>query len=295
MVELRERDRVAVHLNVADTVDAILRGQLFNTQIRFRNEKGEIEYHEESSEGENETVDRPSNVDFGMSNIFGAQTGTYGPARRGGGEHRPGPRPVRSAPRTEPVLMHIPGANTTPRNGSAKTDTIPVGHAKPLRIFAHGINRNRLEQAIKEMSLPADIVREVNDADLVMTLKNYYRQKPLSLRQAESGGVPIHIIKNNTVSNMKSHLGEIFGLSVPVEEFSTEQGEGFNNSFDPVKQAMLDTEEAISKVIEQGAPVDLPPQNAFIRRLQHQMAERYNLLSTSKGREPFRRVRIYPQ
>ena len=36
------------------------------------------------------------------------------------------------------------------------------------------------------------------------------------------------------------------------------------------------------------------PQNAYIRRLQHQMAERANLVSRSRGREPYRRVRLYP-
>jgi len=40
--------------------------------------------------------------------------------------------------------------------------------------------------------------------------------------------------------------------------------------------------------------VELAPQNAYIRRLQHQMAERFNLGSRSTGKEPRRRVRIYP-
>ena len=40
--------------------------------------------------------------------------------------------------------------------------------------------------------------------------------------------------------------------------------------------------------------VDLTPQNAYIRRLQHMLAQRYNLLSRSLGKEPYRRVRITP-
>ena len=42
-------------------------------------------------------------------------------------------------------------------------------------------------------------------------------------------------------------------------------------------------------------PVDLTPQSAPIRKLQHQLAERYNLGSISRGKEPFRRVRIFRQ
>jgi predicted RNA-binding protein Jag len=38
--------------------------------------------------------------------------------------------------------------------------------------------------------------------------------------------------------------------------------------------------------------VELEPQNSYIRRLQHQLADRYNLHSESRGDEPHRRVRI---
>jgi predicted RNA-binding protein Jag len=39
--------------------------------------------------------------------------------------------------------------------------------------------------------------------------------------------------------------------------------------------------------------VELAPQGAQVRRLQHQLAERYNLISRSRGKEPNRRVRIF--
>ena len=41
-------------------------------------------------------------------------------------------------------------------------------------------------------------------------------------------------------------------------------------------------------------PIELSPQNAYIRRLQHMLAQRYNLTSRSMGQEPHRRVRILP-
>ena len=67
-----------------------------------------------------------------------------------------------------------------------------------------------------------------------------------------------------------------------------------NNSrhADPVTAAIRETEDAISEVMNQDKPVELAPQNAYIRRLQHQIAQRYNLASRSRGREPYRRVRI---
>ena len=63
---------------------------------------------------------------------------------------------------------------------------------------------------------------------------------------------------------------------------------------DPREAALREMEEAIGLVIRQAEPVELSPQNAYVRRLQHQVAERANLVSRSRGREPYRRVRLYP-
>ena len=55
-----------------------------------------------------------------------------------------------------------------------------------------------------------------------------------------------------------------------------------------------ETEDAIAKVLDEGRPVELPPANSYVRRVQHQLATRYNLDSTSSGKEPQRRVKILP-
>ena len=44
--------------------------------------------------------------------------------------------------------------------------------------------------------------------------------------------------------------------------------------------------------LKSGEPVELMPQNAYIRRLQHQLIESHSLSSSSIGTEPRRRIRI---
>ena len=58
--------------------------------------------------------------------------------------------------------------------------------------------------------------------------------------------------------------------------------------------ALEEAENAIGQVLTASSAVDLNPQNAYIRRLQHLQAQRYNLLSRSLGKEPDRYVRIGP-
>ncbi|MGZ6267990.1 MAG: R3H domain-containing nucleic acid-binding protein, partial [Candidatus Limnocylindrales bacterium] len=168
--------------------------------------------------------------------------------------------------------------------GAADEDGRPVlrvrdsGTILPtLRVLPHGISRKRLEQAIKELQLPVIIARDPDEADVVMTLKSEYRQKTAGLRDAEDRGLPIYVLKSNTIVQMEASLTSIFSLEV-----------------DPREAALREAEEAIGMVIRHVEPVELSPQNAYIRRLQHQMAERANLISRSRGREPYRRVRLYP-
>ncbi len=151
------------------------------------------------------------------------------------------------------------------------------GTLPTLRVFPHGISRKRLEQAIRDAGLPVVIAREPDEADVAMTLRSEYRQKPPALREAEDRGIPIYVLKANTIAQMQASLASVFALEV-----------------DPREAALAETEQAIGLVLKEQEPVELAPQNAYIRRLQHQMAERANLVSRSRGREPYRRVRLYP-
>src|SRR5258706_11078411 len=92
------------------------------------------------------------------------------------------------------------------------------------------------------------------------------------LREAEDRSMPIYVLKSNTIPQMQSSLTSIFSLEI-----------------DPREAAMRETEDAIEAVLSSSEAVELSPQNAYIRRLQHQLAERANLLSRSRGREPYRR------
>jgi hypothetical protein len=146
-----------------------------------------------------------------------------------------------------------------------------------MSLFAFGVSRKRLEQAVRELGVPVTVARELDDADAVVTLRNYYRRKPSALREAESNGIPIYVLKTNTIQQMQNMLASLFDLEA-----------------DPSEAALRETAEAIGLVQASGRPMELLPQNAYIRRLQHQMAERNNLMSRSRGAEPNRRVELLP-
>jgi hypothetical protein len=187
-----------------------------------------------------------------------------------------GTGPVNVDELEEDDLDKLPlGAEEGPDGG---TVLVPGGAPLPtLRVLPLGISRKRLEQSIRDLQLPVVIARDVDEADVVMTLRNEYKQKTPLLRDAEDRAMPIYVLKSNTVPQMQSSLTSIFSLEI-----------------DPREAAMRETEDAIEAVLQSSEAVELSPQNAYIRRLQHQLAERANLVSRSRGREPYRRVRLYP-
>ncbi len=148
---------------------------------------------------------------------------------------------------------------------------------RPMRVYAYGVARNRLQQAVQRLVLPITIADDLENVDAVITLKSYYRDRPKMLVMAEDAGIPIYVLRANTVVQIERCLADLFDLA----------GE------DELERAVRETQDAIRKVIAGAKMIELAPQNASIRRQQHEMAREYQLVSHSKGKEPYRRVRIY--
>jgi len=158
----------------------------------------------------------------------------------------------------------------------------PAKGNKLQRLYLFGINRSKLEQAAKEMQLSLDIVNNLNAADLFITSKNYYRRKPRKVKDAEAANLPIYVVRSNTLPQMRQLLDTIYLTD------STDKK-------DLLKIALDEAEEAVIMVKSSQQVVELSPRSAYIRRLQHLIAERNDLSSRSLGKEPDRRVRIYKE
>ena len=216
VVEIQERDRVAIHPDVAEMVDAILRGQPVATEVRWMDKSGEVRIEKQAP-------------------LTMASKKTIKPQLRGG---------------------NLP------------------------RLYLFGVNRGRIEQAAKELRLSLDIVSNLKDASLFVTSKSYYRRKPPKVRDAESANLPIYVLRSNTPNQVRQLLDTLYpGLTT--------------DRTDRLKLALGEAEEAVEQVKDGQRVVELSPQSAYIRRLQHLIAERNDLSSKSLGKDPYRRVTIY--
>jgi stage III sporulation protein SpoIIIAA len=256
VVEIQSWQRVAVHKDVSATVDALLRGWAAPAEVRQLGPGGRLEIVDEEAPDRDELASRRSQV--ARRDDGGWQIGLARGSRQRNGGHI-------AEERAELAPSRFPQATTA---------------EKVFRVYPFGLSRGRLESTIRTLNVPVTLVDDVQEADAVMTLRSYYRSKPAPVREAEDRSVPIYVLKSNSGYQMEQALLQF--------------REGSAARRDPIADMYRETEDAIAAVIEEGRPVDLAPANSYVRRLQHQMAMRYNLESRSSGKEPNRRVRILP-
>lgn len=234
VIEILDYHRLAIHHDVAQTVDQMLRGTPPRPEIRVQ-----------------------------------TNTGTYEIVQRS--DLLPRASEVAESDLPEPTLR--PASTAAAPSGGTPRGNI-------TRIFPYGVSRTRLEKALRDMRVPAYIARDVADADAMVVLHSTYQRRPPKVREALQKQIPIAVVRSNTYAQLAHALHELF--QKPHTDESSEE------------RALREAEEGVEYVLSTAQPYELSPQNSYLRRLQHQLIEKYRLLSESVGEEPRRRVRILP-
>lgn len=265
LIEIQTRDEFAIHLDIAAAVDAFLRGYPLIPELRTTDEDGKIRI-----------------------------------------EKAPAIAPVTAAPKTrgrlsEPVPTFERGrASNYPTMDTAFKEPepsrrSPLPEVRPavadartpltaIKIYPYGVARNRLMQSAKRIGVPAIVVRTLDEADALITLRSYYRDHQATIAEAEERGMPIYVLRANSVNQIEQFLTDLYSLpSGESMPYSGGNGDDIRNQ----------TQAAISAVMNGERYVDMPPANPITRRIQHEMARAAELVSHSYGKEPRRHVRIF--
>ncbi len=224
LVEQEDRHLVGIHKDVAASVDDLLRGESPQREMRERLQDGSIRRWTErapraaAADGVGLPVrEAPLSRDDGFARRGSGRSALGGQAPRSpwweDRRERSGtargqslaemtwldPELARSASllanREELEILQSPEENT--------------GFRK-RRIYPMGINRNRLEQAIRELGLPVILSRDESDADVILVLKNVYRKQPDRVDAAQASGIPIYILRSSGLERLREALVDIF-------------------------------------------------------------------------------------
>ena len=268
LVEMQDRDRLAIQPDVSAAVDALVRGNPLPPEIRSRDDIGKIH------------IEKPPVAPAASRQMGQQQPGGF--RRMGGlGTSTPNQGPSREMPqvvRSNSMMMPDPVETDLSVEVSRNQR---MASLQPIRIYPYGVARNRLMQSSKRMGVPAIVVKELVEADVLVTLRAYYRSRQQTILEAEQRGMPIYVLRANTNNQIEQLLADIFNLSLSA------------TGQDNLDDFTLTTQGAIQAVLNGERFVDLEPASAQVRRMQHEMARQAHLVSHSYGKEPNRRVRIY--
>ena len=161
-----------------------------------------------------------------------------------------------------------------------------VEQAKPLKkLYLYAVSRTIVEKLIERLNLNVEIIRNVEDADIVIAHKNFAKGGAKILSTAKEYRVQIFYVKTNSMAQIQKVLKD----ALDIQPGDVESLTGYT---DETEKALDEAKVGIKKVLDGANLVDLAPQNAQIRKLQHELVEQYNLQSRSIGEEPNRHLRI---
>lgn len=236
-VEIIDRQTLAIHKNVSESVDQLLRGWKIHPEIRRRDES----------------------------------TGSFAVLR----------------PETK-VISNV--STDTSEEGENWAQQASYDKETYLKIYPYAVSKGLLERVIKTLNLPAEVVKTLDEADAILALRSYARAGAKIYSLAEAKQIPVYVVKSNNMPQIQKALRE--ALHLDTEIFSL--ADNGADIVDETEIALEEARQAITMVMNRMEPIELAPRKAYIRRLQHQLVERFNMTSRSIGDEPMRRLRILP-
>jgi stage III sporulation protein SpoIIIAA len=175
LVEMQTRDQIAVHTDVAEAVDSLLRGNPIPPENRSRDESGEIRI---------EKTRRPT----------GGRRDPQGFRRQNNELH------LNITPENRLKTQEV-----EPRHREEDFET--------AHIFPYGVARNRLGQAAKRLGVPIVIEKDISNAQVVVTLRTHFRKRQRAIVDAENRGTPVYVLRSNTIIQMERFLSGLFNLT----------------------------------------------------------------------------------
>ena len=245
LVEIQGWSNVAVHADVAEVVDRMLRRYPATPEIRTIDHDGKVE---RSQSSQPEAIPR---------------------AQRG---HD---RTVRLHPRPSTA---VPGGGAS--HGTGKSRMRGSRPAQPT-FFLTASTRESSSRLCEAPGPPSSWSPTLATPTCLLTTKNYYRRKTKALREAEENGKPVYVLRKNTTPQIEQFMKAI------------SRGHGGERAQPGLAEAVSEAEDAVERVAGGLPRVELSPQGAYVRHLQHQIAEQHGLPSSSVGAEPDRQVVVY--
>lgn len=152
------------------------------------------------------------------------------------------------------------------------------------KVYLYAVSRSIVEKIIERLNLNVELTRNVEEADIVIAHKNFAKGGAKILNIANDYRIRIFYIKTNSMPQIQKVLKDALDI--------TETSETLTGYYDEAERALEEAKAAINKILEGAEHIELKPQNQQIRKLQHELVEQHNLTSKSVGEGEERHLKI---
>ena len=255
-VEMHSRHRWAVHDDVGRTVDLLLRGQSPRPQER-----------ELLADGGVRLVDPEPSM----------------------------PQPPQRRPALAVVPLPDPRHSGSSRPGIDKPSPVEAPHETKLQVLCCGLSRQRLEEAVRRHGWPVTAVDDLACADVLLSVRQGLGRQPELRRQAREAGVPILVIKSDSLAQVERALERLLNRQpLPSKNQEPERASGHPDPGDALA-ALEECRLAVEQIVmPEGRPVELLPRHEHVLQMQADLVARYSLQSDVYGSSDQRRLRVFP-
>jgi stage III sporulation protein SpoIIIAA len=255
-VEMHSRHRWAVHDDVGRTVDLLLRGQSPRPQER-----------ELLADGGVRLVDPEPSM----------------------------PQPPQRRPALAVVPLPDPRHSGSRRPGIDKPSPVEAPREMKLQVFCCGLSRQRLEEAVRRHGWPVTAVDDLACADVLLSVRQGLGRQPELRRQAREAGVPILVIKSDSLAQVERALERLLNRQpLPSKNQEPERASGHPDPGDALA-ALEECRLAVEQIVmPEGRPVELLPRHEHVLQMQADLVARYSLQSDVYGSSDQRRLRVFP-
>ncbi len=263
-VEINSRNHWSIHSDVASTVDLLLRGQKANPQNRELDNHGLVRLLNEQTKNPQNLLKRPAKYQSNHSS---------------------------SDPALAKQQMDRKFINT---HVASQQFLHQAAAHKQLQVLCCEISTQIVDEAIRLHSWPARWVEDLNEADVVLTIRQGLSKQTELRNQARKALIPILVIKSGSFAQVERALKRLLSRYAKIKNPTSVSREKKFDKEDDLS-ALEECRLAVEKVvIPLGRPVELLPRSTRVIKMQSDLVSRYQLRSDVFSHAEDQRLRVYP-
>lgn len=170
-------------------------------------------------------------------------------------------------------------------------------NGESIAVYPYALSKGLLQRAIDGSDVEMTIASALDEADVIFALSSYAEPGAKIYEIAEKRNTPVKIVTDNSLNYIGAVIEDLINEDVPSMNCDWDKLVEKKNDSGEYDLAMNETLSAINQCLEEQSDSktslhELNPRDSGIRKLQHELIQKYNLASKSVGAEPERRVVI---